>query len=165
MDSNADQFARMGNPWVSERDRLAMPVKGPSRRIKRHMPKLATAKPEFREEGYVRRALTAEEERRQKHLANLAVVRRLAKRSHFIERIEPASATPQVHPTAPPPLAEEVEAARAEKVKRAQFTRDLAAARTALDHRIAAARKLAAVVEGIDKFGAAMALAMGEDGE
>lgn len=77
MDTNAQQFARIGFPWSDPDGQPEVPVSKASRRIRKAVPLKAKVKPEFREEGYIRRALTAEEERGAKHRQMLAQIRRL----------------------------------------------------------------------------------------
>lgn len=153
MRSNADQFEAMGFPWVSERDRREMPVRGPSLKVKRAAPRFAGVKPEFRDEAVVRRALTAQEVRNAKHRAALAEVRSLARASRFFTHIDAPSATPLVEPgrAVPPPIVTE-----AEKAERAAAFAARAAAQTAVAHRAAAAREAVK----FNNFGAAMSAAL-----
>lgn len=76
MDTNANQFARLGFPWFDATPEPQVPLSKASRKIRKAGPRMATVKPEFREEGYVRRALSAEEQRAAKHRDMLAEVRR-----------------------------------------------------------------------------------------
>jgi hypothetical protein len=150
MKSNADQFALMGNPWITERDRAEMPTYS-GRKIKRHTPRYAEAKPEFRDEVRVRRELTAAEAARAKALANLARVR------SALRQLDPAPLVTVVPPKASvmlkaapklDPLSSEAIAAERDRLARAT-----AAARAEAD---------AVNARRFDKFAAVMAEALGD---
>lgn len=117
MDSNAAQFERLGHPWVTERDRREMPVHGPSKKIKRAGPKMATEKAPFAEPGTGRRPLTEAEIRANKHRETLQQIRRLARDTTFFNHIAPAADRPVVDPNTIPQSAEERAAGEARRLE------------------------------------------------